>query len=170
MRNGTLSVRGKWERLTDETDFSSSPGLPTPIASDGTKAPNDSLARTIETGSRRGRKWPTPKGSPSGPDFARPGRDGSGGDDLATAVARGNWPTPTAGDCRGSGSAAYSTESGRHSGTTLTDAAVRAGHHGGQLNPTWVEWLMGFPSGWTAYAASATGSCPKSPTSSGDAS
>ena len=20
----------------------------------------------------------------------------------------------------------------------------------GQLNPTWVEWLMGYPSGWTA--------------------
>jgi hypothetical protein len=20
---------------------------------------------------------------------------------------------------------------------------------GGQLNPTWVEWLMGYPSGWT---------------------
>ncbi|MFP7276070.1 hypothetical protein SFC17_14190 [Bacillus paralicheniformis] len=21
--------------------------------------------------------------------------------------------------------------------------------NGGQLNPTWVEWLMGFPIGWT---------------------
>ncbi|MFQ5593166.1 MAG: hypothetical protein ACE5HA_03355 [Anaerolineae bacterium] len=27
---------------------------------------------------------------------------------------------------------------------------------GGELNPTWVEWLMGFPIGWTDYAASAT--------------
>lgn len=35
------------------------------------------------------------------------------------------WPTPTAGDRKGSGSAAYSEESGRHPGTTLTDAAVR---------------------------------------------
>ena len=24
-----------------------------------------------------------------------------------------------------------------------------AGHAGGSLNPTWVEWLMGYPSGWT---------------------
>ena len=32
--------------------------------------------------------WPTPKSSPSGPDYARSTRDGSGGDDLATAAAR----------------------------------------------------------------------------------
>ena len=25
---------------------------------------------------------------------------------------------------------------------------------GGQLNPTWVEWLMGFPLGWTDLNAS----------------
>jgi hypothetical protein len=33
------------------------------------------------------------------------------------------WPTATSGDERQTGAAAYSTESGRHSGTTLTDAA-----------------------------------------------
>ena len=27
---------------------------------------------------------------------------------------------------------------------------------GGQLNPTWVEWLMGFPPGWTDLNASGT--------------
>ncbi len=26
----------------------------------------------------------------------------------------------------------------------------------GQLNPTWVEWLMGFPPGWTDLEASET--------------
>ena len=27
---------------------------------------------------------------------------------------------------------------------------------GGQLNPTWCEWLMGFPTGWTDLSASET--------------
>jgi hypothetical protein len=27
---------------------------------------------------------------------------------------------------------------------------------GGKLNPTWVEWLMGFPLGWTDLEESAT--------------
>jgi hypothetical protein len=31
----------------------------------------------------------------------------------------------------------------------------------GKLNPTWVEWLMGFPLGWTDCAALATPSCPR---------
>jgi hypothetical protein len=63
------------------------------------------------------RLWPTPKASPSGPDYARSNRETSGGDDLATAVAR---------------------------------------QDRGQLNPTWVEWLMGFPLGWTDLAPSET--------------
>ena len=38
---------------------------------------------------------------------------------------------------------------------------------GGALNPTWVEWLMGFPLGWTALDASETPSSRKSSKSSG---
>jgi len=36
----------------------------------------------------------------------------------------------------------------------------------GQLNPTWVEWLMGYPSGWTDLNHSETVSSHKSPTTS----
>jgi hypothetical protein len=36
----------------------------------------------------------------------------------------------------------------------------------GALNPPWVEWLMGFPLGWTALEPSATPLSPKSPNSS----
>jgi len=34
----------------------------------------------------------------------------------------------------------------------------------GQLNPTWVEWLMGYPTGWTDLSVSETVSSHKSPT------
>jgi hypothetical protein len=37
---------------------------------------------------------------------------------------------------------------------------------GGSLNPAWVEWLMGFPLGWTDCEDSATPSSPRSPNSS----
>lgn len=81
--------------------------------------------------------WPTPKGSPSGPDYARTGRPNSGGDDLATAVAR-TWATPQANDATKRGKV-----SPRKGAMGLSEQT------GGQLNPTFVEWLMGWPSGWT---------------------
>lgn len=53
-------------------------------------------------------KWPTPKASPSGPDFAQMDREGSGGDDLATAVEKDKrmrevFPTPRAEDSQCAG-------------------------------------------------------------------
>ena len=46
------------------------------------------------------------------------------------------------------------------------NSAVKKVEGRGQLNPTWVEWLMGFPPGWTDLADSGTPSCPKSPSGS----
>jgi hypothetical protein len=56
-------------------------------------------------------------------------------------MARHNlWPTPCAIDWR---DAAHPTEFHRNTPSLAT-------HAGGPLNPTWVEWLMGWPIGWTA--------------------
>ncbi len=91
---------------------------PTPNAGDGTRGPRKPdgkrgllLTDCAAAGGRR--KFPTPKGTASGPDYARTNREKSGGDDLATNIAR---QTP------------------------------------GQLNPMWVEWLQGWPLGWTDCA------------------
>jgi hypothetical protein len=40
----------------------------------------------------------------------------------------------------------------------------------GSLNPAWVEWLMGFPTGWTDLEPSETPSSPRSPSGSAAAS
>ena len=74
-----------------------------------------------------------------------------------------NLPTPTVGDSRSSGAAGYSIASGRHSGTTLTDAIAGAAPAGrrGRLNPRFSEWLMGLPIGWTSLEPLATESYQK---------
>ena len=44
----------------------------------------------------------------------------------------------------------YLTDIVKHPDMTPSCADVKsAGASSGQLNPTWVEWLMGFPIGWT---------------------
>ena len=97
---------------------------------------------------------------------------------LADAVKR--WPTPTTQEVEHPN--ALWTENYRRvssSGTThsmgLADAVQfwptpqvdeMKSEHGGKLNPTWVEWLMGFPLGWTDLGDSETPSSRKSPKSS----
>lgn len=105
-------------------------------------------------------EWPTPTARDWRSTAASTETHGKNARPLSE-VAGLDWPTPTASDANGSGSAGYSTASGRHPGTTLTDATVGprgplAGEnrstHGsrrGSLNPTWVESLMGAPPGWT---------------------
>lgn len=58
------------------------------------------------------------------------------------ARTKGLWTTPCAADAQGS-------HGGNNRRSLRTDVA-------GQLNPTWVEWLMGFPPGWTDLNASET--------------
>jgi hypothetical protein len=81
--------------------------------------------------------WPTPKSSAA--NYGRPRENDRG--DLQAAVT--SFPTPTANRWDGLQSHGVNVVSG-------------------SLNPTWVEWLMGYPLGWTDLEDSATPSCPKS--------
>lgn len=70
------------------------------------------------------------------------------------------FPTPrTKGLCGGSGN--FETLKKLQESGTISDAERRsmAAGNGGTLNPTWVEWLMGWPIGWTDLGASATDKC-----------
>jgi hypothetical protein len=64
------------------------------------------------------------------------------GHTLGMKVAeRKVYPTPTARDHKDTG-VNTNYEKAKKKGRL-------AGHAGGSLNPTWVEWLMGYPKGWT---------------------
>ena len=63
------------------------------------------------------------------------------------------WPTPTARD--GKGASGHKSLARRMADLTYR-AQVVSGVTSGSLNPTWVEWLMGFPNGWTDLEASET--------------
>jgi DNA (cytosine-5)-methyltransferase 1 len=67
------------------------------------------------------------------------------------------WPTPTHGKLAG-GSGAFQQIQDKYDNNEITleeKKAMQAGN-GGRLNPMWVEWLMGFPLGWTDLEDSET--------------
>jgi len=88
--------------------------------------------------------WPTPKANDAEKrgnfDVMNP-RNG-----LPAAAKR--WPTPLASMSKGSSPASLTRKSGASRSNDRLDHAVMVSD-GGQLNPTWVEWLMGWPIGWT---------------------
>ena len=88
--------------------------------------------------------WPTPTQADGMGGPGNSGRDG--GLNLRSAVKM--LPTPTAQDAANNGGPS------QHRRDTLPLNAVV----NGQLNPTWVEWLMGWPSGWTVLEPLATAS------------
>jgi hypothetical protein len=99
------------------------------------------------TNGKESGSWPTPRandGEKRGNFDTTNPRNG-----LPAAVKRYMTPTASIGTKNG----------GRHRGKADTLASQVAELEGmtqtstGQLNPTWVEWLMGWPTGWTACDA-----------------
>jgi hypothetical protein len=60
-------------------------------------------------------------------------------------------PTPTVQDAKNNGAQAQQERNMRPLNAVI----------GGSLNPEWVEWLMGWPGGWTDLAASAMDKFPQ---------
>lgn len=84
---------------------------------------------------------------------------------IGYLMREGFVPTPRASD--GAKMTGMSTR--RRAGGRRPDSLpelTRSLDSSGVLNPPWVEWLMGFPIGWTDLAVSATPSAPSSPNGS----
>jgi len=153
-RWGTLQNGGCWELPTPglRTSEIASGLWPTPTCPNGgrsVKHVTDWRGRTayhngkkVQVGLKSAVKiWPTPTVCGN---YNRKGLSATSGDGLATAVKQ--WPTPTAQDTKNNGAPSQMERN-----TKPLNAEI-----GGPLNPLWVEWLMGWPLGWTDCAVSGT--------------
>ena len=152
---------------TDETEF----GLwPTPLAQEAKHStPTDWEMATSHAGTAFSLRvkvakanlemWATPRttdgtGGPrkldeKGRRISQTNPDLVFGANLADQVRM--WPTPTTRDHKG-GYLGGRIRDGKVSMDTLDVAVQHTDNQhktGGQLNPQWVEWLMGYPEGWT---------------------
>jgi len=142
-RNGLLWELPMLAHLTSGTGCGLSPDnesffhTPNTTGMDGGSNSRKALRKRLDL-------WPTPVHSEArqGLQIRREGKKGTQ-TSLSTAVL--TWPTPrTAGMCGGSGSWNLLNKN-----TTVEEARQMGAGNGGQLNANWVEWLMGWPIGWT---------------------
>lgn len=172
MRDGIAYRRRPWAPITRGT---ASGLLPTPVA--GPFGSNTTMRRRGETVRSRIMNWPTPTVSDSANRRNSTARQG--GDTLVDAVTKWPTPTKADSRNTRNSTAKRNRipPSGIHAGDTLVDAVtkwptptvrdsrnrgpseaqrnspalnhVATGGVGGKLNPMWVEWIMGWPLGWT---------------------
>ena len=159
-------VKGSGSRLPAKTP-SASDAYTGNMKKDEFKFGNSgSLAQEVESGFlETHRNWPTPTASDTEGGIAKDVEERDGtfsrvnakgerwGVKLRDAVdhAEKMWPTQAAHE----GRLGYQRRDPGKKGTQKslsTEVIDEAGGRdavGGQLNPTWVEWLMGWPLGWT---------------------
>ena len=135
MRNGEC-----WERLTwDHLTFVNGSGLwPTPCSQMSQRKTTDGQNISKSTGQKYG---------------------------LSLVQAVKMWPTPQASDNRDRGNMSDPSiqrrlRIGKQIGLST---AVKPEKGSGSLNPMWVEWLMGWPSGWTSLQRLETAKSPNAP-------
>ena len=187
-RSGKAFERPMLARHTDESESGLSLTLkqthhvPTPTSSDyiERRCTNTDRASALNFETNKSvsldrwvKMWPTPTAEDSQCKGNHPGAV----DSLHAAVKL--WPTPTVTDAQHPGREKWkpnqqvalsqavnfrTPQSRDWKGDTTPGLPDQIG---GQLNPTWVEWLMGYPLGWTALKDWATRSSRKSRNSSG---
>lgn len=174
-RNGVLYQQPDWVRPIDATE---SLLWPTPLTNDspaGPKKKNPNLIDAVRMSPNHGqqpptiaefnhtRMWPTPTAVTRPMEgnvrmYRAKIQAGEMTEAEAEAIlgksvweAQGKvpamWPTPQANDAKNP----YARVREHSQATMLGEAVVKADPTtgGGKLNPMWVEWLMGFPLGWT---------------------
>ena len=122
-----------WEQQTLEQTIRGTESGLSPNGVDSFHTPNttglDGGSNSRKALKKKMEQWPTP---------CLPGNGGTNGKTkLKKMLAQ--YPTPT---CHNAKEGDYPAEHSRKTPSLAT-------HAGGKLNPMWVEWLMGWPLGWT---------------------
>jgi hypothetical protein len=171
--NGVLYPQPVWEPITDETELSL---WPTPTAVTRPMEGNVRIYRAkIEAGEMTEAEaeailgksvwaaqgaipmmWPTPTTQEVEHPEAqltetgrRKSKNGNTSHSIGLADAVLLWPTPTANGWGSTGHRAMLDKQITQGFMPESDKLPMTAGNGGRLNPTWVEWLMGFPTGWT---------------------
>ena len=144
--------RRKSARLIDESESSSS-GWPTPQTMN--RKSRKAMTASTENGRRSGGGNSSTPGLEQAVEMSEgilpKELKGMSSDQVGPATRR-LWPTPMARDHK-DGDATANVPTNGHLGRAAPRDPTS---HPGQLNPDWVEILMGFPIGWTASELSGT--------------
>ena len=163
-RSGVLYRQPEWVRPIDETELLLWP-TPTAVtrpmegnvrmyrakikAGEMTEAEAEAiLGKSVwEAQGKLPATWPTPTADDASNVNPKPNRFRG----LVAAVneAQQKWPTPQATSWGSTGSRQMLQRKVESGEITESDKKAMQAGNGGKLNPTWVEWLMGFPLGWT---------------------
>ena len=160
MRNGELFQQPMWEQTTLENEYGLSEKVPNNL--DFFHTPNTT---GIDGGSNsrkalKKRMFPTPNTSDANGANMKLDKNGIP-HDIQKGYLRGfvkQWPTPQSGD----GKNAIVRHRTKSAQVMLGGQVALQNSHliGGHLNPTWVEWLMGWLPGWTDLKPLEMDKCP----------
>ena len=138
MRNGECWEQRTLEQIIKGTGFGLSPNgvdsfhTPNTTGLDGGSNSRKALKKKIQN-------WPTPT-SHNSKETNAPSEYKRDTPSLTASITMRKWGTPKAQDSRHA-----LTDRGKGN----LGEQVSGLHGGGKLNPMWVEWLMGWPLGWT---------------------
>ena len=163
VRPGRSQLANLRDQVANPRDIMQKWPTPTVNGNYNQKGMSDTSGDGLATAVKNKEKFPTPKTTDTNAgrtlidgtqgNQIRINKDGTKrmGANLADVVTK--FPTPTSQDAKNSTLPVSQRNRDSIPGALLQEGTAP----GGQLNPDWVEWLMGWPIGWTDLRPLATG-------------